>query len=537
MAQTGLKRAGAGGRSYTAVGVRYNPGIQPDTGVVPRTGFVPGKSNTLATKTQFEDADVQSGTRFAGRVNVPTYETNDGVFTVLANTALGLEYYLGLLGAKTHINEVTVAATGANVTTNGRTTIPATGNFLVGLPVKVNPGGANEEPAIIVDYTAGSLVVTGVTINATATDVTVTQPEGDLYSNSAIAAGYEDDLPRLDVERVYRGKWGTLFPDVLVEKADFTFGKGIAEVGFSLFGVDVSDDLVGLIDAPTVGAFAGVSGSGGNVDVGAHDYAVTFVGGAGETTGSAHITVTVATSAKQVNLTGIPTGPNGTTARKLYRSAAGTTSPMKLLTTLSDNTTTAFTDNVADASLSATTMPVSNTTSQLTAYAPSDDDEAIALAPFTSMNAVLAVGSDPEGTGISQVRGVLGVTDAKISIDNGLIKETPLGSETMQAFVGDKGMCTIDFNTYDTAWRRDVLNDFMRPDRGAAFHFGYAKNYGTKASPNRQMITLYIPFGKYQDQGQDDSTGKMGTFALKAKSIVQRGLAQDLCQIFLTTVA
>jgi hypothetical protein len=535
MARTGLKRAGAGGRSYTAVGVRYNPGIQPDAGVVARTGFVPSKSNTLVSKMSFADGDVQSGTRFANRVNVPTFETNEGVFTVPVNTRLGLEYYLGLLGAKTHLNAVTATATGANVTANGRTTIPVTGSFMVGLPVKANPGGANEECAIIVGYTPGALVVTGLTINASATNMTVTQPEGDLYANSLIAAGFEDDLPRVDVERVYRGRWGTLFGSALVEKGDFTFGKDIPEVGFSLFGTELSEDLVGLIDAPTVGAFAGAAGSAGNVDVGAHDYAVTFVGGAGETTGSAHITVTVVSSAKQVGLSNIPLGPNGTTARRIYRSAAGTSTPMKLLATIADNTTTAYTDNTADASLSVTTMPVSNTTSQLTAYAPSDDDEAMALSPFSSMNAVLAVGSDPDGIGASQVRGVLGVTDAKISFDNGLIKEAPLGSPTMQAWVGDKAMCNIDFNAYDTAWRRDVLNDFMRADQGAAFHFGYAKNYGTKSSPANAMITLHVPFGKYQDQGQDDSTGKLGTFAYKAKSIVQRGNFQDLLRIFITT--
>lgn len=55
---------------------------------------------------------------------------------------------------------------------------------------------------------------------------------------------------------------------------------------------------------------------------------------------------------RTVALTGIQTGPVGTTARKLYRTAAGG-STLKLLTTISDNTTTTFNDTIADGSLGA----------------------------------------------------------------------------------------------------------------------------------------------------------------------------------------
>jgi len=61
-----------------------------------------------------------------------------------------------------------------------------------------------------------------------------------------------------------------------------------------------------------------------------------------------------------VPITGIQIGPAGVTARRLYRTTAGT-STLKLLTTISDNTTTTYTDTVADASLGATS-PASNTT-------------------------------------------------------------------------------------------------------------------------------------------------------------------------------
>jgi hypothetical protein len=52
----------------------------------------------------------------------------------------------------------------------------------------------------------------------------------------------------------------------------------------------------------------------------------------------------------QLVLTGIPAGPAGTTARKLYRTEVGG-SVFKALTTLSNNTTTTFADNVEDSSL------------------------------------------------------------------------------------------------------------------------------------------------------------------------------------------
>ena len=61
-----------------------------------------------------------------------------------------------------------------------------------------------------------------------------------------------------------------------------------------------------------------------------------------------------------VVLSGIPAGPAGVTARKLYRSAAGTTTPLKLLATLGDNTTTTYVDALTDASLGAV-APASGT--------------------------------------------------------------------------------------------------------------------------------------------------------------------------------
>ena len=70
--------------------------------------------------------------------------------------------------------------------------------------------------------------------------------------------------------------------------------------------------------------------------------------------GAAAPTVNTATTSR-VRLTGIPIGPDdpvAVTARKIYRTAAGG-SQLKLVTTISDNTTTIYTDAIADAALGA----------------------------------------------------------------------------------------------------------------------------------------------------------------------------------------
>jgi uncharacterized phage protein gp47/JayE len=111
--------------------------------------------------------------------------------------------------------------------------------------------------------------------------------------------------------------------------------------------------------APTVAA-----GSAGAL-TGAYRYKVTFVTAQGETQGGAEAgPVTLA--AQQANLTNIPLGPTGTTSRKIYRTAAGgATGTEKLVHTISDNTTTTYTDNNADGTLT-TAVPTENSTAAFT---------------------------------------------------------------------------------------------------------------------------------------------------------------------------
>lgn len=101
----------------------------------------------------------------------------------------------------------------------------------------------------------------------------------------------------------------------------------------------------------------------GNVNTGVHRYLATFVTADGETqAGTASSAVTVADSAVngQVEITAIPIGGSNVISRKLYRTQADG-SKYYFLATIADNTTTTYTDNIADASLGAE-APSTNST-------------------------------------------------------------------------------------------------------------------------------------------------------------------------------
>ncbi|MBI3338495.1 hypothetical protein HY003_04325, partial [Candidatus Saccharibacteria bacterium] len=116
-------------------------------------------------------------------------------------------------------------------------------------------------------------------------------------------------------------------------------------------------DQVATPTAPTVA----VNATAGNLN-GAYQYRVSYVTALGETeTGAASAVVNPAS--QQVNLSAIPTSSDtSVTARKIYRTTAGgSTFLMKLVTTINDNTTTTYTDNIADGSLGVSESRVNTT--------------------------------------------------------------------------------------------------------------------------------------------------------------------------------
>ena len=91
--------------------------------------------------------------------------------------------------------------------------------------------------------------------------------------------------------------------------------------------------------------------SAAGVLTGAYYYAITYEKDGVELVTGA-VSNTVNPSSNSITVT-CPIGPSGITDRKLYRTEAGG-STLKLLTTLGDNVTTTYVDNIADGSLGAT---------------------------------------------------------------------------------------------------------------------------------------------------------------------------------------
>lgn len=119
--------------------------------------------------------------------------------------------------------------------------------------------------------------------------------------------------------------------------------------------------LPSTMPAPTTAPTVALAGAGaGNVNNGAHTYVVTYVGANGtESPQSSGNAVTVVNNAAdgRVAVSAIPVGPAGTASRRIYRSKAATTTPLYLLTTIADNVTVVYQDNIADASLPSTVPP------------------------------------------------------------------------------------------------------------------------------------------------------------------------------------
>lgn len=142
--------------------------------------------------------------------------------------------------------------------------------------------------------------------------------------------------------------------------ADTETGAKIQRMFHRGLGASLPSAPVAPASAPTV-ALAGAGA--GNVDNGTHSYKVTYrrlisdtdYAESGPSAVSGTVTVADKTVDGKVSLTAIPTGPSGTSQRRLWRTAAGLAvpGPWKLFATLNDNTTTVYTDNTADAGLGA----------------------------------------------------------------------------------------------------------------------------------------------------------------------------------------
>ncbi len=116
-----------------------------------------------------------------------------------------------------------------------------------------------------------------------------------------------------------------------------------------------------LVDRP--GKCVAAAGAAGAL-TGTYFYSITYVTADGETEGGP-VSASITVAAKDISVTNIPVSMVGTvTSRKIYRNATGFTAP-KLVATLADNTTTTYTDAIADVSLGAAVPTVSTAVSGL----------------------------------------------------------------------------------------------------------------------------------------------------------------------------
>ena len=163
------------------------------------------------------------------------------------------------------------------------------------------------------------------------------------------------------------------------------YGEALSSDKLGKYLVDVrtmSDGTImwntGAIAAPGVATAALAAGT--ELGIGQYRYRWTFVtesnlisGTAdGETPGGTEYTITTTGGNQRVSHTAIPLGPAGTIKRRLYRTlVGGATNTEKLVTTLNDNTTTAYTDLIVDGALGAA-YPTTDSAAVFTSYAGAD---------------------------------------------------------------------------------------------------------------------------------------------------------------------
>jgi len=164
-----------------------------------------------------------------------------------------------------------------------------------------------------------------------------------------------------------------------------------------------------------------INASAGNLN-GTYTYKVTLVSDLGETVGGA-TSMAVSPVNQQVNLTNIPIGAYGTMARNIYRTAAGGgDGTQKLVVTISNNTATIYTDNIADGSLGATVPTTSTQPNNLKYVFCEFNGSGLANNPFPNIyrnNTILGAGATSKSFLIDSylkhvIQGNVGLTESRI---------------------------------------------------------------------------------------------------------------------------
>jgi hypothetical protein len=176
------------------------------------------------------------------------------------------------------------------------------------------------------------------------TSYLVASLSSSLYSNGIIVAGDG-------------ATWGGTF-----NSTEFQ-GKLLLVNGTSIKKFDGTNLYNVGITAPVVGSFAAAGNGSGSFNVLNWSYVVTFYNGDGYESNATTAVVASSQGAGKLNvsLTGIPTGAtaDNVTGRRIYRSIDGGSSYF-LLTIITNNSATTYSDTTIDASLGVTSPPTNH---------------------------------------------------------------------------------------------------------------------------------------------------------------------------------
>lgn len=281
--------------------------------------------------------------------NLTTFSTARFTVQYGANTtsALALDAATGTV--QTALNAL------ASITADGGV-VTGVGSLSTGISVTWNVNGARSllDPNI-------STVSPGWICTISRTQAgSPTQPEIQVLTVRVICPDFVQDtsLPEWDGTLIANRKVSTGLWRYDVAPNPSSPAKRQNNIQFLNASVQLGCGPVAPSAAPSV-----ANGGAGNVDIGLHVWMVTFTSSLpqfnSESGPSPSSSPLVLVSASQVNLTSIPIGPAGTTARNIYRTRAGLTE-WRLVGTISDNTTTTFTDNVDDTTIFTPAPPNSH---------------------------------------------------------------------------------------------------------------------------------------------------------------------------------
>ncbi len=485
---TGLL-TGQAGATVSGAAINLNASSNFDTNI--NTGTSTGTVSIGNASNANNTVTLQAGA--TGGINLNSASVNSNAAT-LALFASPTSITLGAAAATFNIgpagaSAATIAIAGGSGAT-GCTVDGATGNLVCTGTITSTAGtaavgyftrsGTTLQPATAGDsiQTSGNLATTGTgtitaagILNASATGKTAITVADSGAQNSGITIGGDTNL--------YRSAADTLRTDdnfkiQTLTNSTTAFQIQNANASSNLFTADTVNSRIGIGTAtptklldiaygnlnfttvPAPGALtATVSATAGNLN-GTYKYWVTYVTEDGETNlGTASATVSPAS--KQVNLTNIPvSGLSRVTARKIYRTDGVINYNAYFLTTLSDNTTTVYTDNIADGSLPPTLYQIRGNTTSGRLFV--DNDQVFYSEPTTIS---LGVG-----------RGALGVN---LGRHNVAVGPNALGQNTTGEFnsaVGSGALYGTTTGYYNNAFGYQSLQNNTVGYENSAYGYG-----------------------------------------------------------------